>query len=220
MKRARIVILFLLLLIIELGLVLPLFSGSRRFPSVILYINETPTGYEVRTEQEMESHWADEDLPEYTTTVFLRTRTGPFWPLFEWEVMRSFELAPNLIYPLTPDTHLTSADDSDAIIAAVYDYALRDPEMARYAPGRDHVTTFSFGGLISTIVLWIVLSLLPAVLMCLFLVLPKIIREQIMVSRANKGLCVHCKYDCSGLDTTTCPECGQTHQRGTNREWQ
>ena len=71
---------FLLFLLIELFFILPMFGGSRRLgPHVTYYINESPLGFEVLTEAQVEPLWDDIDSPMYSATVLLYTWPGPVW---------------------------------------------------------------------------------------------------------------------------------------------
>ena len=214
MKRVRYILLFLFFLLVELFLILPQFGGSRRMgPSVGLHINETPNGYEIFREDQASERWDEQDPPEYYAHVLLYTWPGPVWAMFEWNERREFRFDQQtdmFSYEMGFKTDL-DPEITRPIAAAILNFAKQDPQMARYRPGAGAFTVFRVDRLLATLWLWFLISLIPFTLTVSICAIENQMQDSRLSSRKAQGVCIHCEYDCSGLTSPICPECGHNH---------
>jgi len=85
--------------------------------------------------------------------------------------------------------------------------AQQDPLLRGYNPGGPPITQLN-----PTMVYnfcanaGLVLGIPAYLYMCAFFAF-----EQMRNERRDAGVCIHCQYDCKGLHTPICPECGREH---------
>lgn len=144
----------------------------------------------------------------YWIRVFLERSTGPIPGILEWYRTTSYMPdAESLSIAPLGQTEITSTQQ-DAIYWAIVDHAWADPNLAAMLPGEQPLRTFEPELLTG--------SLLSAVLYCSFPTLAAWIASSVKwretlgarFESIPEGHCTSCGYDCRGLPTSICPECG------------
>jgi len=147
----------------------------------------------------------------YWVRAYPKTKKGPWPGVLEWYRTTSYMPNPQSISAWSDNT--ISATRQKNIHQAVVDHAWTIPDLAEYAPGEPPITTFESGALSESLLM-----------ICLYSFIPTIIAyfaTQVewsgLLGTAQKrhalGQCIQCGYDCNGLPTSTCPECGQPHSQ-------
>lgn len=199
---------FLLLVVVELGFVLPLFGGSRRSPVVEFHLRETDGGYEMLDHGHSPHRAVETGEDVIVAHAILSTEPGLIWGLGEWSVTRQFNVIREWTYSERGLIDIEDPVKLDRIADKVIAYAKEQDEFAEFRPGSGAWTAFSFGVLARTLWYWILLLVPPLLLTGLMFTLPKVIRAEGQAERVRKGLCAKCGYDRSGIGTHPCPECG------------
>lgn len=202
-------LLFLLFVLIEVGIVLPMLGGIRRSPSVEFRLIETQSGFEVVSHRYDHHRYQVVGQDIVLAHAFLETHTGPAWLIAEWDVTREFEFMREWAYY---ENDLRDIEDPaliDAIEAAVIAYAINDQELAQFRPGAGPWSKFSIRGMLSTLLYWFFLIVLPLIAVWMTIKLPRAIRAEFRAGRIAQGLCASCGYDRNGLSNKPCPECGE-----------
>jgi len=153
----------------------------------------------------------------YWIHVFPKRSIGPIPGILEWSRTTSYmsdtdslRIAPLGQADVTPS-------QQDAIHRAIVEHAWADPNLAELLPGEPPLRTFEPELLTA--------SLISTVFYCTFPTLVAWIASSIkwrkklgaLFGSMPEGHCRHCGYDCVGLPTPICPECGNV-SRITLRE--
>ena len=96
------------------------------------------------------------------------------------------------------------------VASQIVEIAKLDPWLAQYNPGGPPVTTINMEAVVEYAALGVLFTGLPIYLfICIYFAVEK---QQEELRAAGK--CVHCHYDCNGLYSPICPECGREHGSG------
>ena len=181
-----------------------------------IYVVDTGASFEVYNRAEIEDY---KNTNGGSVVVFAQAiyepevKPGPIKGLLEWTIEESLFSTSYRFLPLNGKWH--SKEQNDRAFQAVIDYAIADPNMARYRPGQPPQTRFSFVLLGWTSLRVLIISALATIAaLCVKL----IIKMEISIRQARKkhaGECIWCGYSIDGLRSSICPECGKPHSQTT-----
>ena len=217
MKRALNSILWILLL----GLLVLAFLLSQGRARVCYGIGaansfvvlETPQGLEVLGDNEF-MYMSDESMNQvfdegiYLTSYASR-EVGPLPGLFQCTVKTSYLASPESIR--VQNNEVLTPQQRRAIYDAIVAYAQADPNLASYRPGQPPVVSFSKLEFFAESRRVILILGIPLALLLLINWLVGKTGNEIQDQRRQRGVCIHCEYDCTDLPSRICPECGKPH---------
>ncbi len=182
------------------------------------YVYETEQGFEAISEYGLMNLSDDglDDEVEWVVNESVRIPTrprvdrGPFPEFFECTTRTNYLSNPESFKikegkDLDPKQQL-------AIYTAVVAYAQTEPYLAVYRPGQPPKWTFHLSELVSEGVKVLLILGVPPILALFFSRVLGKAGNEIHAQCQQRGLCIHCAYDCTNLPSPICPECGKPYK--------
>jgi len=221
MRRSSAITLWIVLLVLESCLIAPMMlaTGFRcRCGSPSYEVVFTADGHQIFTQSDedqaaLNALYEDSSLEEDIHFEWLRvwpiSKSGPVDGLIEFYSIRGCLESPNSIH--ISDIHYDTPQNRKSLFDDMVQVALQDEYLSRFNPGQPRVTSFDIDATIATLIRFIIFFGVPTLITS---IVHKIKRRAMRLSadwRIAQGLCVSCAYDCNGLTTPICPECGHNH---------
>tara|TARA_A100001391_G_scaffold200363_2_gene184796 strand:+ start:829 stop:1545 length:717 start_codon:yes stop_codon:yes gene_type:complete len=178
------------------------------------YVYETEKGFVAISEyglRDLSDDGFDDEVERVVNeSVRIPTRPridrGPFPEYFECTTRTNYLSSPES-FRIDEDEYV-DPQQRLKIYNAVVAFAKTEPYLAVYRPGQPPKWSFSLSDFVyeSAKVLMIV-GIPPALALFFSRVLGKVGNE-IHDQRRQRGVCIHCEYDCADLPSPICPECG------------
>ena len=192
-------------------------SGIRRCSFIgwdsYLYVSVSDTDYQMQSETDFNASGVS--LESFLDRGGILINQRPRNDVGPWE--GSVELYVETSYmPDAQSVQYQSLDDlskrdKTEIFDAVIAYAVRVPELAAYSPGRPPVRDYVNGYILGTAMKFFFSVFVSILAAGLFTGGLSLITTSTATRRHRNGLCVNCAYDCEGLTTPICPECGDAY---------
>lgn len=174
------------------------------YPTVYFaYENET---VEVLDRQELNQR--SNPNPIAQTRYVVDRQAGPIAGVFEAYETTSCFLPEIQIYSRQSPI---SQELKDQTYTALIEYAKSDPKIAPYQPGQPPITRFAPALLQKSILRISILIGIAWLLAWLNNCWFKATQRSVNNHRRTRNQCIHCTYDCTNIQSPTCPECGQPH---------
>ncbi len=181
---------------------------------------ESPQGLEVLSENEfadMSSESMDQAFDEGIFLSSYATRDiGPWRGVFECTNETSY--LPNPESLRFHHDEIINPQHRRAIYDAVVAYAQADPSLARYRPGQIPVYSFDTSDFVSESQRLLLVLGIPPILLFVFKKMVSLSDSSIYDQRRQRGVCIHCEYDCTDLPSSICPECGRLYNTALDQE--
>tara|TARA_R110002072_G_scaffold42064_5_gene117614 strand:- start:60036 stop:60737 length:702 start_codon:yes stop_codon:yes gene_type:complete len=174
---------------------------------------ETPQGLEVLSDNEF-MYMSDESMNQvfdegiYLTSYASR-QVGPLPGLFQCTVKTSYLASPESLR--VQNDEVLTTQQRRVIYDAIVAYAKADPNLASYRPGQPPVVSFSKHEFFAETRRVILILGIPLALLLIINWLVGKSGNEIQDQRRQRGVCIHCEYNCADLPSPICPECGKPH---------
>lgn len=143
-------------------------------------------------------------------TLYPYSEVGPLKGVLEFYQRESFLSSPDDFRWSILDMDL-SVSEIQLIHTELIRFAKDDSYLSRFRPGAPKKIEFLPAETLFSIIKVGSYFGFPALVTWLTGYLKIHSNKAITQGRYLKGLCIHCAYDCTGIPSTTCPECGQPH---------
>ncbi len=175
---------------------------------------ETPQGLEVLSDNEF-MYMSDESMNQvFDEGIYLTShasrQVGPLPGLFQCTVKTSYLANPESLR--VQGNEVLTPQKRRAFYDAVVAYAQADPNLASYRPGKPPVVSFSKLEFFAETRRVILILGIPLALLLLINWLVGKSGNEIHDQRRQRGVCIHCEYDCADLPSPICPECGKPYK--------
>lgn len=179
-----------------------------------LYVEIDKTPVEVHTEEEFcECGKPITDFTGIMVTATSQYQQGPLNAGLRFYSTSSFMWDPSTIN--TNDWGNHTYDEFETAIKKAVEFAQQDPYYALLKPGMPPVTEY-YPAEMTKAGLGFLGVLFGPTFAARFIGYIKLRSERSTAAyRIENHLCVHCMYSTAGLDSDTCPECGQLHNPTT-----
>jgi len=196
--------------------ILPIFgyrTNCRWYPT--FYIVRMEDGIHIYSDPEDEDAInACFDDPSYIEmkrfTIYTYSDIGPVKGLFEFYERESFLSSPDEYRWQFFEMNL-SKTEIDFVHQELIDWAKNQKHFSYFQPGAPARIEFLPGATLFSLTKVGTYFGLPVLITWILGYFNTHTREAIIQSRQQRGLCIHCTYDCKDLPSPTCPECGQPH---------
>ena len=182
------------------------------FPSD-LFVVETETGYKVFNEDEYQSQFTDFDEFFDSSGIWISCRpqryVGPWWDVIELYTI-TWYMADAQSIRMYSDSEISDSKRAE-VFDAIVEYAKADPILAQLSPGNPPLKTYHPENFIHAGINLLMFLGIPTAIALVGDRLRRFCSKETEHQRRRASLCIHCAYDCKGLPTPTCPECGQPH---------
>ena len=198
------------------GVFLPLFGTATRcrwYPW--FYIVRAEDGIHVYSDPEEQDEinaWFDSPslIEMDRLTLYPLYQVGPIEGIIELYRRESLLSSPDDYRWQLFDIELTESE-LEFVHQELIIYASNDQGLSRYQPGAPMRIRFLPAQAVFSLIKVGTYFGFPAFITWLIGYFKTHTQEAITKSRRDFGLCIHCSYNCRGLPTPTCPECGNPH---------
>ncbi len=206
MRRATFIAIWIVTQIVYLNFALIPLGTTGRVPNRSVCLFEHEDGFEVMSMDAFDhSYQPDSPLFDAEISIVLRTYTGYIRDMkkLDWKAFPIRQTDPNA----APYTQA----QLDQIDHAILQYALADPELSRFNPGKPPKYRLSLERMLVSALIFLYLFAPPLLILLFVRSCWRVMIIARRCERVAQRLCVHCRYNCKGLPTPICPECGKPH---------